>query len=113
MQLTSNVFLNLLKTLDLSQGFSKPTPSSSSNSLSVNSLNETTASLDNTASNFHDAESLAEATILLANQSVSDPCHVDVYHSSTFKNEVFPPYNKAASMVYRYRQQQSVNLGAW
>ncbi|CDZ98740.1 glycoside hydrolase [Phaffia rhodozyma] len=38
---------------------------------------------------------------------------VDAYEKSVVSLEEFAPFDQAVSSVYRYRQQQSVNLGSW
>ena len=49
-----------------------------------------------------------------ATYSVTDPrCVVDPYEVPPPTQFTFPPYRKADADVYRYRQQQSVNLGGW
>lgn len=49
---------------------------------------------------------------LASNISTSD-CYVEPYDAPTVDDQDFPPYDQTESNVYRYRQQQSVNLGSW
>ena len=44
-----------------------------------------------------------------------DNYHILVYPYDTpdLGEQVFPPFDQAKATVYRYRQQQSVNLGSW
>jgi hypothetical protein len=43
----------------------------------------------------------------------NDPCYVEPYSGPGVIDVTFPPFDPAAANVYRYRQQQSVNLGSW
>lgn len=40
-------------------------------------------------------------------------CTVEPYDPPPILNQEFPPYDQTSSNVFRYRQQQSVNLGSW
>jgi len=40
-------------------------------------------------------------------------CFVEPYSAPPLGNQVFPPYDPDMANLYRYRQQQSVNLGSW
>jgi glucan 1,3-beta-glucosidase len=40
-------------------------------------------------------------------------CAIQPYTPATVNLESFPPYDAASALIYRYRQQQSVNLGSW
>lgn len=40
-------------------------------------------------------------------------CYVEPYNVSAPSTPTFLPFNKSEADIYRYRQQQSVNLGAW
>ena len=42
-----------------------------------------------------------------------DPCHVEPYKAPPILNQKFPPYNETVAKIYRYRQQQGINLGSW
>lgn len=39
-------------------------------------------------------------------------CNVEPYNPPSV-NVTFPPFDEAMANVYRYRQQQAVNLGSW
>jgi len=45
--------------------------------------------------------------------SGSGSCSVDPYDAPSVGDQVFSPYDQTTAHVYRYRQQQSVNLGSW
>ncbi|KAL1694943.1 glycoside hydrolase family 5 protein [Schizophyllum commune] len=42
-----------------------------------------------------------------------DPCYVEPYLVPPPPLEPFPPFDPVKASVFRYRQQQSVNLGSW
>ncbi|KAG6845717.1 hypothetical protein H0H87_004983 [Tephrocybe sp. NHM501043] len=46
-------------------------------------------------------------------KSSQDECYVEPYSPPPIKKQVFPPYDHDMATLYRYRQQQSVNLGSW
>ncbi|CCL98443.1 uncharacterized protein FIBRA_00440 [Fibroporia radiculosa] len=46
-------------------------------------------------------------------QTDSSPCNVNFYSTPLVANQSFPPFDQAKATVYRYREQQSVNLGSW
>ena len=44
----------------------------------------------------------------------NDPeCHVEPYNAPQITQQTFPPFDPESAYIYRYRQQQSVNLGSW
>ncbi|KAF8955450.1 glycoside hydrolase superfamily [Flammula alnicola] len=43
----------------------------------------------------------------------SSSCNVEPYDAPEILGQDFPPYDQTTANVYRYRQQQSVNLGSW
>jgi hypothetical protein len=45
--------------------------------------------------------------------SDSDPCAMSPYTPEPVYLESFAPYDANQALIYRYRQQQSVNLGSW
>ncbi|KAI0780754.1 glycoside hydrolase [Trametes elegans] len=45
--------------------------------------------------------------------SASGDCSVKPYNAPDMSGLTFPPFDPARANVYRYRQQQSVNLGSW
>lgn len=48
-----------------------------------------------------------------ADGSPLNPCDISPYNPSPVSIEPFDEYNASRALVYRYRQQQSVNLGSW
>ena len=45
--------------------------------------------------------------------SKDDSCYVAPYDSPPVDLQAFPSFDQAKATVYRYRQQQSVNMGSW
>ncbi|KAI0319374.1 glycoside hydrolase superfamily [Amylostereum chailletii] len=43
----------------------------------------------------------------------AESCPVEPYSTPNTFVQAFPPFDQRASTVYRYRQQQAVNLGSW
>lgn len=43
----------------------------------------------------------------------SNGCNVEKYTAPEIGQQQFPPFDQAKATVFRYRQQQSVNLGSW
>ncbi|OBZ75975.1 Glucan 1,3-beta-glucosidase 3 [Grifola frondosa] len=46
-------------------------------------------------------------------KSLDETCKVEPYDPPPVSDQNFPPFDQAKANVYRYRQQQSVNLGSW
>ena len=46
-------------------------------------------------------------------QSNDPECYVEPYNAPQITQQEFPPFDSEIANVYRYRQQQSVNLGSW
>ncbi|KAI0093534.1 glycoside hydrolase [Irpex rosettiformis] len=126
MVLTARNFTALLQTLSLTQGLLKPVPLLSGLSVDRKTLvggstlaglmppmgssvddNSDTGTSDppRVASNSNDNDSSGDDN--------SDPCSWEPYDSPPLTNQSFPPFDKYKAIVYRYRQQQSVNLGSW
>jgi glucan 1,3-beta-glucosidase len=42
-----------------------------------------------------------------------EDCSVELYEAPTVTHQDFPPFDQVKANVYRYRKQQSVNLGSW
>ncbi|KAF9566286.1 glycoside hydrolase [Agrocybe pediades] len=59
------------------------------------------------------AETVDDASTTAAQDTVQGNCNVEPYDPPPIPNQEFPPYDQTSSNVYRYRQQQSVNLGSW
>ena len=47
------------------------------------------------------------------NSAGDDDCFVDPYNPPPVLAQTFPPFDQAKANVFRYRQQQGVNLGSW
>lgn len=104
MQLPSGGFAALLHTLQLSQGLYKPTPPAG-----PTSYTKTLAGTNSYSS--YGGPSGDDA----ASQTSDDPdgsC-VGVPYDAPVADQAFAPFDAAKATVYRYRQQQSVNLGSW
>ncbi|KAF8575791.1 glycoside hydrolase family 5 protein [Ramaria rubella] len=50
-------------------------------------------------------------TLLIKAQDAS--CFVEPYDPPPIPTPAFPPFNEAKASIFRYRQQQGVNLGSW
>ncbi|THH18479.1 hypothetical protein EW146_g2512 [Bondarzewia mesenterica] len=107
---TVNTFNLLLKTLRLTQELSKPSPATTDQpAVNANTTAGHFSPLDDTVLGDLNQFGVESDT----GQLSSDPCHVDPYSSPTVAIGQFPPFNPTQANVYRYRQQQSVNLGSW
>jgi hypothetical protein len=40
-------------------------------------------------------------------------CYVEPYNTLPIEDQDFPPFDPNLASIYRYRQQQGVNLGSW
>lgn len=45
--------------------------------------------------------------------SASDSCDVAPYDPAPVLSQTFPPFDRSKANIFRYRKQQSVNLGSW
>ncbi|KAH7923868.1 glycoside hydrolase [Leucogyrophana mollusca] len=115
-------FTALIQALSLTQGSFKPTPSlyaaASNSSLTTNT--ESAPARDfgvpSPPSGFVSVHSPAAGGRFASQNSLSsqDPkCSVAPYDPPPILNQTFPPFDQSQANVYRYRQQQSVNLGSW
>jgi glucan 1,3-beta-glucosidase len=110
MLVTFDGFSALLRALNLMQGFSKPIPyhrvfdnsTSPSPRLAAMSPDNIPGRLVGTAPIFASA----------ATRDDSDACYSQMY-DSTAAEQSFPPFVQDKADIYRYRQQQSVNMGSW
>lgn len=127
MLITADGFTAILQTLGLTQGLFKPIPdvntlaqnalSNTVNTINGNSsgvglsLNSGFASIGNTSQDQPaEQDPLAEAE---GSQSDTADCNVEPYDALPLGDQTFPPFDQTKANVYRYRQQQSVNLGSW
>jgi hypothetical protein len=68
---------------------------------------------DNKTTTFDSASTCTDPTYNAAD-SGSDPCAMSPYSPpQPVYLESFAPYDANQALIYRYRQQQSVNLGSW
>ncbi len=100
MQLTSGNLTALLQSLGLTQGLFKPIPGLSAQG-QVASGNPHSPAVPIRVSSGDSA------------QTDNDPCYREPYYPAPLGEQTFPPFDQAKANVYRYRQQQSVNLGSW
>jgi glucan 1,3-beta-glucosidase len=125
MLVTANGFSVLLQALGLSQGLSKPNPSAVETNVGPD-VNQTTIlsapSVLPTAadSTLGDVSNLQAQLASLPNLSpsqvldqIDSSCSIEPYNAPPSFELTFPPFDEATANVYRYRQQQSVNLGSW
>jgi glucan 1,3-beta-glucosidase len=104
MQAEVQQFSALLQSLNLTAGLFKPTP---------------TPPLLSALGNGSSFDPLG----IFGNTSIasSDPLGFDVqgncsperYSAPPVTDQEFPPFDSAKAAIFRYRQQQSVNLGSW
>ena len=102
MKLSAGTFTTLLQTLRLTQGVYKPGqpgPLTHSRTLAGNlsSPYSPYTPVDNSEGQDASASS----------------CSPVPYDPPSQGEVAFPPFDEAKAVVYRYRQQQSVNLGSW
>ena len=111
---TSRNFSTLLQALRLSQGMSKPFPTFGAG---LEQIAPTSANNTQEDTQPFDSGYPRQATdhflhpILL--DQTSTACSVQPYFSQDDGIPSFAPFDPAKATVFRYRQQQSVNLGSW
>ena len=91
MLLSAGGFSAILQSLGLVLSQYKPLPSTNSVSRDVN---------------------VHQGKVLLQTLEEADLCQVAPYNVTVLQQQ-FLPFDHAQAMVFRYRQQQSVNLGSW
>ncbi|KAJ3010169.1 hypothetical protein NUW54_g2568 [Trametes sanguinea] len=114
MVLTAGGFALLLQSLGLSQGLSKPSPGVRTGASPVQSKAALTSADSSVRPN--GVVVPTDPTITGAGGRINDAasnCMVDPYDAYDWGYPGFPPFDQAKANVYRYRQQQSVNLGSW
>ncbi|KAI0950502.1 hypothetical protein AcV7_008947, partial [Taiwanofungus camphoratus] len=124
MALTTKGLSALLHALSLAQGLYKPIPgvaALTSNTLrDVSSATEiyptdgtvpAQSSNNGNADNYQAQPVASLQTGYINAQGV--PCGIQSYEAPSLGDQTFPPFDQAEANVYRYRQQQSVNLGSW
>ena len=104
MQAEVQQFGALLQSLNLAAGLFKPTPAPPLFSTLGNG-----SSFD--PSGVLGGTSVASSDPLGFN--VQEDCSPGPYSAPPITDQEFPPFDSAKATVFRYRQQQSVNLGSW
>lgn len=132
MLFTADGFTAFLQTLGLTQGLFKPIPSVLDSTRDavhtvVGAINETTAVLGLPLPNvkgipllgsLQDQDGHEKPAIVKSYAKVkamntdNTACHVSPYDAS-LDDIVTAPFDSAKANVFRYRQQQAVNLGSW
>ncbi|KAH9857066.1 glycoside hydrolase [Lenzites betulinus] len=109
MVLTAVGFTSILHSLGLMQGTFKPTPSTLQRSHSHSQTKVTSPGSSNLGSNFQSQGTGS----LSATANNPAECSAQPYDALDLGEQLFAPFDQAKANVYRYRQQQSVNLGSW
>jgi glucan 1,3-beta-glucosidase len=125
-----DTFVILLRALGLVEGSYKPIPGPLSDSLTNNNSTAYSVGYSNfigpgfssapavdVGFNFSGpwAGSSYDETIVhppIAGATLTE-CSVIPYDPPPPANQAFAPFDAAAATIYRYRQQQAVNLGSW
>ncbi|KAI0341792.1 glycoside hydrolase [Trametopsis cervina] len=114
MQLTSGNFTALLHALSLTQGFIKPAPLLGSLPVDSKALAGILSPINLATNNANAASGVSRPLPRdILQDEGQDPCAYPPYPSTPLALQPFPPFDQAKANVYRYRQQQSVNLGSW
>ena len=104
MQAEAQQFTALLQSLSLTSGLFKPTPAPPLlSAFGNNSSFDPFGILGNA--------SVASSDPLDLNAQAS--CSPEPYSAPPITDKEFPPFDSAKATIFRYRQQQSVNLGSW
>ena len=107
MQLKSQNLTALVRALGLTPGSFKP----SLGSASVGSTSNDSTQVDNYGNDsFIDPGTYPHAQAL---DYRATSCEPEPYYAPPVTDQVFPPFDSAKATIYRYRQQQSVNMGSW
>ncbi|KAI0636795.1 glycoside hydrolase [Trametes polyzona] len=113
MVLTAAGFTSLIHSLGLIQGLSKPAPAAYAGDHSRTQSKLADPNPGDVGSNYQlqDTGNFSGSGGQL--NKVSIGCSVQPYYAPDLGQQAFPPFDQAKANVYRYRQQQSVNLGSW
>lgn len=103
-------FTFLLQTIRLTQGSFEPIPSSPAVTMIANGSDSSGLLFIPPDRPIGVKSQAARQVPLDASQA---DCSVDPYTSPFPLDEASPPFDQAMANIYRYRQQQSVNLGSW
>ncbi|RDB24049.1 Glucan 1,3-beta-glucosidase 3 [Hypsizygus marmoreus] len=108
-------FSALLQALRLTQGSFKPDPTALAPTVTGN--NDTNTVTPPPTRPVGAAQSVPSGLNFLEAGDSSAPqpkgCDVEPYDAPPVENQVFAPFDATKANIYRYRQQQSVNLGSW
>lgn len=100
--------------LGLTQGTYKPSPdiggSLAARDVRQPSLEPSTRNINFSGAKFRPPNSDSHVQKLKARD---DRCDVEPYNPPPVDMQEFPPFDQRKATVFRYRQQQSVNLGSW
>ena len=112
MVFSSGNFTLLLQTMGLVQGIRRPTPS---HSTSTPPAKGAKAPVSWVHSQFAgtDSQSPGQDLPSVHINSQSGDCSVQPYEGPDLSALAFAPFERSKATVFRYRQQQSVNLGSW
>ncbi|KZT68201.1 glycoside hydrolase family 5 protein [Daedalea quercina L-15889] len=110
MVLSSQYFSALLQALSLTQGLFKPTPNTESGNFASN-LGTASIGQAGVVESVDSVQSVSPGNDTQG--GYADTCTPPFYPALPVENQTFPPFDQAKANVYRYRQQQSVNLGSW
>ncbi|KAI0673044.1 glycoside hydrolase [Trametes maxima] len=122
MVLTAGNFALLLQSLRLMQGTFKPIPTALTGSTGVPSQSKlaapSTSDSDIPPSNAdpggnYQSHALGDIPGFGGFSKAASDCNPQPYEPPDLGDPTFPPFDQAKATVYRYRQQQSVNLGSW
>ncbi|EAU88084.2 cytoplasm protein [Coprinopsis cinerea okayama7 len=103
-------FVSALLALGVTQANYKPYPSVSNTSTSTT---RTISTVDDTDVQ-PDGLVLPQNVRITAVMDASDPqCQVEPYDAPSVDHQEYPSYDEKLATVFRYRKQQSVNLGSW
>jgi glucan 1,3-beta-glucosidase len=104
MQAEVQQFNALLQSLNLSSGLFKPTPAP-----------PLLSALGN-GSSFDPFGILGDPPVAFSDPldfNVQGDCSPEPYSAPSITDQEFPSFDSAKAAIFRYRQQQSVNLGSW
>ena len=107
---TADRFAVLLQTLRLSQGLFKPLILASPGLSLINRTQAPNTAAANGSSNLN---LHADVQPLLMDTINEPSCNAEPYDVPNIDDQTFSPFDQTEATVFRYRQQQSVNLGSW
>jgi hypothetical protein len=111
---TSDRFAALVQALGLSQSFFKPLAFITTNAINSTERSELPA-VNASSSLGHDIPSILLHTVNNVHTlgQRDNSCAVDPYDENDIDDQTFARFDQTEANIYRYRQQQSVNLGSW